>query len=86
MCRAPTNRAIDVAITPIGPAPVIRTSSPTRLKARAVCVAFPNGSRIEAMSSLMDSLSLNVLTAGIDRYSAKHPGRFTPTPTVLRHR
>ena len=54
---------------PIGPAPVISTSSPTMLKASAVWVALPNGSRIEAMSSLMESGSLKVLTAGIDRYS-----------------
>ena len=29
---------------------------------------------------------LNALNAGITRYSANAPSRFTPTPTVLRHR
>jgi len=42
-------------------------------------------SRIEATSSLIDSGSLKALNAGITRYSAKQPGRLTPTPTVLRH-
>jgi len=63
---------------PIGPAPVMSTSSPTMLNASAVCVALPNGSRIDAMSSVIESASLNVLTAGIARYSANAPGRFTP--------
>ena len=71
---------------PIGPAPVISTSSPTRLKARAVWVALPNGSRMEAISSSIADGSLNTLVAGSVRYSANAPGRFTPTPRVLRHR
>src|SRR5215831_7623589 len=85
-CRAPVKRAIAVAMMPMGPAPVMSTSSPTMLKARAVCVALPNGSRIEAMSSGIESGSLKVLSAGIARYCANAPGRLTPTPTVLRHR
>ena len=43
-----------VAMMPIGPAPVISTSSPTRLNESAVCVALPNGSRIDATSSVID--------------------------------
>ena len=50
---------------PMGPAPVISTSSPTMLKARAVCVALPNGSRMLAMSSVTASGSLNALLAGM---------------------
>ena len=65
MARA-DERAIATAMMPIGPAPVISTSSPTMSKASAVCAALPNGSRIEAMSSRMASGSLNALTAGID--------------------
>src|SRR5688572_17702697 len=71
---------------PIGPAPVISTSSPTRLKLSAVWVALPNGSRMAASSSLMPSGILKALTAGMARYSANAPSRLTPTPTVLRHR
>ena len=71
---------------PIGPAPVISTSSPTRLNDSAVCVALPNGSKIAARSSEMSSGILNALNAGITRYSANAPSRLTPTPTVLRHR
>ena len=39
-----------------------------------------------AMSSPISSGSGKALTAGIAKYSAKQPGRFTPTPTALRHR
>ncbi len=63
--RAPTKRAIAVAMMPIGPAPVISTSSPTMLNASAVWVALPNGSRMEAMSSGIESGSLKVLSAGM---------------------
>ena len=66
------------AMMPIGPAPVISTSSPTRSNDSAVCVALPSGSRNDATSSLMWSGSLNALTAGMDRYSAKAPGRLDP--------
>ncbi len=71
---------------PIGPAPVMSTSSPTRLNDSAVCVALPNGSKIAAISSGMSSGILNALNAGITRYSANAPSRLTPTPTVLRQR
>ena len=84
--RAPTCRAIAAAMMPIGPAPVISTSSPTSGNDSAVCVALPNGSKIDARSSPMSSGILNALNAGITRYSANAPSRLTPTPTVLRHR
>src|SRR5450755_907810 len=71
---------------PIGPAPVISTSSPTRLNDSAVCVALPKGSKIDARSSEISSGILNALNAGITRYSANAPSRLTPTPTVFRHR
>src|SRR6266513_940678 len=71
---------------PMGPAPVMSTSSPTRLNVSAVCVALPNGSKIDARSSEMSSGIRNALNAGITRYSANAPSRLTPTPTVLRHR
>ena len=81
--RAPTCFAIATAMMPIG---AISTSSPTRLNDSAVCVALPNGSKIDARSSEISGGILNALNAGIARYSANAPSRFTPTPTVLRHR
>ena len=45
MWRAPQCRAMATAMMPMGPAPVMSTSSPTTLKASAVCVALPK--RIE---------------------------------------
>ena len=86
MCRAPQCRAMATAMMPMGPAPVMSTSSPTTLNASAVCVALPNGSRMEAISSSMASGSLKTLVAGMVRYSANAPARLTPTPEVLRHR
>jgi hypothetical protein len=74
------------AITPMGPAPVMSTSSPTRSKDSAVCTALPKGSKKAAISSLMPSGSLKTLNAGIATYSAKQPWRLTPRPTVLRQR
>ena len=70
----------------MGPAPVISTSSPTRSNDNAVWVALPKGSKIAARSSAMPSGILKALKAGMARYSAKAPSRFTPTPTVLRQR
>ena len=49
--RAPTWRAIATAMMPIGPAPVISTSSPTRSKASAVWTALPK--RIEDRAELV---------------------------------
>jgi hypothetical protein len=71
---------------PIGPAPVMSTSSPTRSNESAVCAALPSGSMNAATSSGIESGSLNALIAGRTRYSANAPGTFTPTPTVLRQR
>ena len=39
--RAPTWRAMATAMMPMGPAPVMSTSSPTMSKLRAVCAALP---------------------------------------------
>src|SRR5688572_22571212 len=79
-------RAIATAMMPIGPAPVINTSSPTTLKDSAAWVALPSGSSIEAISSEMPAGSRNTFEAGSTMYSAKQPGRSTPTPWELRHR
>ena len=54
MWRAPACRQIGMAMQPIGPAPVMSTSSPTRSKESAVCMAFPSGSKQERTSSEMD--------------------------------
>ena len=51
--RAPQWRAIAVAMQPMGPAPVISTSSPTRSNWSAVWVALPRGSKQERTSSGM---------------------------------
>ena len=48
--RAPTCRTTAAAISPIGPAPVISTSSPTSGNVNAVCTALPNGSKIAPRS------------------------------------
>ena len=73
-------------MTPIGPAPVMRTSSPTRSKDNAVCTAFPSGSKKAAISSGISFGTRNTFTAGMATYSAKQPGRCTPTPTAFLHR
>mmetsp|Transcript_55355 Transcript_55355/g.132209 ORF Transcript_55355/g.132209 Transcript_55355/m.132209 type:complete len:246 (-) Transcript_55355:334-1071(-) len=86
MWRAPTCRQMATAMTPMGPAPVMRTSSPTRSKPSAVWVALPRASMKLATSSDTPWLSWKTLMAGRQRYSAKAPGRFTPTPTVSRQR
>ncbi|EXF70690.1 hypothetical protein D030_1882 [Vibrio parahaemolyticus AQ3810] len=51
-----------------------------------MCTALPNGSKIDARSSEISSGILNALNAGITKYSANAPSRFTPTPIVLRHK
>jgi len=83
---APTWRAIAAAMQPIGPAPVIRTSSPVISKDSAVWVAFPKGSKIAAISSEMASCTRQAFCAGTATYSAKQPSRFTPIPIVLGQR
>ena len=60
----PDVRAIAAAMMPIGPAPVISTSSPTRSNDSAVCVALPNGSKIDAMSSGMSVGNLERVERG----------------------
>ena len=52
-------------------ASLTRTSSPTRLNESAVCVALPNGSRIDATSSVIEAGSLNALKAGITTATRK---------------
>ena len=51
--RAPAWRTTAAAMQPIGPAPVMSTSSPSTGNDSAVCTALPNGSKIEATSSSM---------------------------------
>ena len=63
--RAPTWRATAAAMMPIGPAPVISTSSPTRSKASAVWTALPSGSRMAPSSSSTSSGSGTMLKAGM---------------------
>ncbi len=84
--RAPACRATAAAIRPIGPAPVISTSSPTSGKDSAVCTALPNGSKIAATSSSTGTRCTHTLAAGRATYSAKAPSLPTPSPTVARHR
>src|SRR4051794_27659498 len=84
--RAPACSATAAAITPIGPAPVISTSSPTSGNDRAVCTALPNGSKIAATSRSTGSLCTHALLAGRATYSANAPGTWTPSPRVLMHR
>ena len=59
--RAPTCLATAAAIIPIGPAPVIKTSSPTKSNDNAVCTALPKGSKIAAKSSEISSGNLKAL-------------------------
>ncbi len=65
MKRAPTWRVMAVAITPMGPAPVITTSSPAIGKDKAVWVALPNGSNRAPSSGSMSSGCTHTLLAGI---------------------
>src|SRR5437762_9789381 len=75
-----------MAMQPIGPAPVISTSSPTRSNESAVCTALPNGSKQESTSSEIDGSACQQLSCGIATNSAHAPGRFTPTPCVFGQR
>ena len=74
------------AIMPMGPAPVMSTSSPSTRNSSAVCAALPKGSRIAAMSLGMSSATFQTLVTGKARYSAKAPGRLTPNPRVSLQR
>src|ERR1700722_7378215 len=71
---------------PIGPAPVIKTSSPKTSNWSAVWTALPNGSKIDCTSRGMLGSCAQTLVIGSDRYSANAPGRLTPTPLVSLHR
>ena len=79
MLRAPACRTTDAAMTPMGPAPVMRTSSPSTGNASAECTALPNGSKIAATSGSTGSRWRHTLVAGTATYSAKPPSRSTPT-------
>ena len=70
----------------MGPAPVISTSSPSTSKLSAVCTAFPKGSKHARTSSGMCGSAPQTLVIGMQRYSAKAPGRLTPTPCVCGQR
>ena len=84
--RAPAWRTTAVAMRPMGPAPVMRTSSPSTGNASAVWTALPNGSKIAATSSSIPGQWCQMLVRGRDTYSANAPSRPTPRPTVLAHR
>ncbi|OPZ63242.1 MAG: hypothetical protein BWY83_03442 [bacterium ADurb.Bin478] len=84
--RAPTWRQMATAIRPMGPAPVMSTSSPTISKESAECVALPKGSKKAAISDGIEGCTCQALVAGSARYSAKQPSRFTPMPMVLVHK
>ena len=84
--RAPAWRTIAVAIRPIGPAPVISTSSPSTGNASAVCTALPNGSKIAATSMSMPGQWCQTLVIGSATYSANAPSRPTPRPVMWAHR
>ena len=83
-CRAPAWRTTAAAISPIGPAPVISTSSPSTGKDSAVWTALPNGSKIAAMSSSMPAACCQTFVIGSATYCANAPGWLTPTPRGVR--
>ena len=85
-CRAPAWRTTLAAMIPIGPAPVISTSSPSTSNCRAVCTALPNGSKIACTSRGMFGSWAQTLVIGSARYSANAPGRLTPMPLVSLQR
>src|SRR3569833_1502666 len=82
--RAPMWRHTAQAMRPMGPAPVMSTSSPTTSNDSAQCTALPKGSSIEAMSEEMSSCTGQRFVAGITRYSAQAPTRSNTSlaPTV----
>ena len=65
-CLAPAWRTIAAARTPIGPAPVISTSSPTAGHCSAVWVALPSGSKQDTTSSDIPAGTRQMLLAGTD--------------------
>ena len=84
--RAPDFLAIAAAMQPMGPAPVMSTSSPTRSHCSAVCVALPSGSKQARTSSGIPGSTWTALLAGRHKNSAKAPSRLTPTPFVFLQR
>ena len=84
--RAPAWRTTAAAMQPIGPAPVMSTSSPSTGNASAVCTAFPNGSKIAATSSSTPGQWCQMFVIGSATSSANAPGRLTPSPIVCAHR
>ena len=70
---------------PIGPAPVISTSSPSTGNDSAVCTALPKGSKMAATSQVdVRDRGCQMLVIGRTMYSANAPGRLTPTPERVR--
>ncbi|MNI70633.1 hypothetical protein D3C73_1264570 [compost metagenome] len=84
--RAPMCLQMPAAMMPIGPAPVISTSSPMTLNSSAQCAALPYGSKKAASSDGIWSGIGHRLLAGITMYSANAPLTLTPMPTVFGHR
>lgn len=72
-------------MTPIGPAPVISTSSPTIGHCSAVWVALPKGSKQAPTSGAMASGCTQTLVAGSTMYSANVPSRLTPMLLTCTH-
>ena len=85
-CRAPAWRTIAAAMIPIGPAPVINTSSPSTGNASAVWTALPKGSKIAATSRSMPGACFQTFVMGRAMSSANAPVRSTPTPWVCAQR
>ena len=83
---APACLTTATAMMPMGPAPVMSTSSPSTGNDSAVCTAFPKGSKIAATSRSMFFLWCQTLVIGTEIYSANAPGRLTPIPCVSLHR
>ena len=74
MYRAPACLATIAAIRPIGPAPVIRMSSPRTGNVSTVCTALPKGSKIAATSRSISGGCRQAFVAGSAMYSANAPG------------
>jgi hypothetical protein len=74
------------AMMPIGPAPVISTSSPIRSNSSAQCAALPYGSKNAASSDGIWSGIGHRFDDGMAMYSANAPARLTPMPTVFGHK
>src|SRR6478672_10603616 len=73
-------------MSPIGPAPVISTSSPSTGNVSVECTALPNGSKIAATSRSIAGSWCQTLVIGSAISSANAPGRSTPTLDVLAHK